>query len=140
MRGKSHAKTSGTAAMIDLRNRSGRSAFCALIAASTILSATQSFAAPRYDGLWSVSIVTVKGDCIASYRYPMLIANGVLANGGALPINVSGKVAPTGAVVVKVSNGTTSALGSGRLSASAGSGSWTGGTCSGSWTAERRSS
>ena len=34
---------------------------------------------PRYDGLWSVSIVTTKGDCIASYRYPMRIANGILS-------------------------------------------------------------
>ena len=53
---------------------------------------------PRYDGLWSVSIVTKKGDCIASYRYPMRIANGVLANGGDIAIDVSGRVAADGAV------------------------------------------
>ena len=50
--------------------------------------------------LWSVSIVTKKGDCIASYRYPMLIANGVLANGGAIAIDVRGRVAADGAITV----------------------------------------
>jgi hypothetical protein len=112
----------------------------ALIASSAALAATPGLAVPRYDGLWSVSIVTKKGDCTASYRYPMLIANGVLANGGALALTVSGKVAPSGAIIVKVSGGTTSAVGSGRLAANAGSGSWRASSCSGSWTAERRSS
>ncbi len=126
--------------MIELKHRIGRGVFCALLAASATLTTTQSFAVPRYDGMWSVSIVTTKGDCIPSYRYPMLIANGVLANGGALPINVSGKVAPTGAIVVMVSNGTTSATGTGHLSGTSGSGSWRGVACAGSWTAQRHDS
>jgi len=117
-----------------------RWAAAALIASSVALTATPGLAVPRYDGLWSVSIVTKKGDCVASYRYPMRIANGLLANGGALALTVSGKVASTGAVIVKVSSGATSAIGSGRLAANAGSGSWRGASCSGSWTAERRSS
>jgi len=113
----------------------------ALVAASLTLAATATcFAMPRYDGIWSVSIVTKKGDCIASYRYPMRIANGVLANGGDIAINVSGKVAADGAVTVKVSSGATSAVGSGRLVINAGTGSWKTESCSGSWTAERRSS
>jgi len=111
-----------------------------LIAASAALAAKPSVAVPRHDGLWSVSIVTTTGDCVASYRYPMRIANGLLANGGALALTVSGKVAASGAITVKVSNGSTSAVGSGRLGANAGSGSWRGASCSGSWTAERRSS
>jgi len=121
-----------------LRNRIGRGAV-ALLAACAIFAATPSFAVPRYDGIWSVAIVTKKGDCVASYRYPMRIANGLLANGGALALTVSGTVAPSGAVVVKVSSGTTSAVGSGRLAANAGGGSWRGASCSGLWTAERRS-
>jgi hypothetical protein len=111
----------------------------ALVAASIALAATASFAMPRYDGLWSVSIVTTKGDCIASYRYPLRIANGVLANGGDIAIDVSGKVAADGAVAVVVSRGDTRAAGSGRLAANAGAGSWKTGACAGSWTAERRS-
>jgi hypothetical protein len=112
----------------------------ALIAASAALSATPSFATPGYDGLWSVSIVTKKGDCIASYRYPMVIEHGALANGGAIALDVSGRVASTGAVKVIVSSGDKSATGYGRLAGNTGGGSWSGSSCSGSWTAERRSS
>jgi hypothetical protein len=112
----------------------------ALITASAALAATPSFAAPGYDGIWSVSIVTKKGDCIASYRYPMVIERGVLANGGAIALNVSGSVASTGAVKVTVSSGDKSATGYGRLAGNTGGGSWSGSSCSGSWTAERRSS
>jgi hypothetical protein len=109
----------------------------ALVAASIAMAATASSAMPRYDGLWSVSIVTKKGDCIA--RYPMRIANGVLANGGDIAIDVSGKVTAYGAVTVVVSHGDTRAAGAGRLVANAGNGSWKRSSCSGSWTAERRS-
>jgi hypothetical protein len=124
--------------MFRLHNHAGLIAG-ALVAASITMAATASSAMPRYDGLWSVSIVTKKGDCIASYRYPMRIANGVLANGGDIAIDVSGKVAADGAVTVVVSHGDTRASGSGRLAANAGNGSWRTSSCSGSWTAERRS-
>jgi len=124
--------------MIVLRNPL-RSCAVGLIAA-TALTATPGFATPRYDGVWSVSIVTKKGDCIASYRYPMRIANGILANGGAIAIDVSGKVAANGAVTVRLSHGDTRATASGRLAGNAGGGSWSGASCSGSWTAERRGS
>jgi hypothetical protein len=122
--------------MISLRNT--RRLCAAFVAASVTLATTASFAVPRYDGVWSVSIVTTKGDCIASYRYPMRIANGVLANGGDMAIEVSGKVAANGAVTVVVSHGDTRAAGSGRLAANAGAGSWRTTSCAGSWTAERR--
>jgi hypothetical protein len=111
-----------------------------LVAASVSLAATASFAVPRYDGLWSVSIVTKKGDCIASYRYPMRIDKGVLGNGGDIVLNISGKVAADGAVKVAVSHGDSRAIALGRLSGTTGSGSWSGASCSGSWTAERRTS
>lgn len=124
--------------MNSLRNHIRLSA-AAIVGASVTLAATASFAVPRYDGIWSVSIVTKKGDCIASYRYPMRIANGVLANGGDFAIDVSGKVAANGAVTVIVSHGDTRAAGSGRLAVNAGGGSWKTTSCSGSWTAERRS-
>jgi hypothetical protein len=110
----------------------------ALIAASAAF-ASSAFAVPRYDGVWSVSIFTTKGDCVASYRYPMRVVNGVLANGGDLVINVSGRVAPSGAVRAMLSHGDTRAAASGRLSGSAGSGRWSGASCAGSWTAQRRS-
>lgn len=117
----------------------GRWTAAGLIAAATALMPVGGFAMPRYDGVWSVSIVTKKGDCIASYRYPMRIANGVLGNGGDIALNISGRVAGDGAVRVSVSHGDTRAIGSGRLAANSGSGSWRTTSCSGSWTAERRS-
>ena len=127
--------------MIHLRNRTALIAG-ALAAASIAFAATTSFATPRYDGLWSVAIVTHQGDCIASYRYPMRIAHGILANGGDMAIGVSGRVAANGSVTVVVSNGNTRAAGFGRLAANAGAGSgagsWRTASCAGSWTAERR--
>jgi len=111
----------------------------ASIAASSIVS-TPSFALPRYDGLWSVSVVTKKGDCDPGYRYPVRITNGTLFNAGDTAFTVTGKVGSTGAITVTVSAAGKSATGSGRLAGDAGGGSWTGGSCSGTWTAERRGS
>jgi hypothetical protein len=108
------------------------------ILASAIIGSTASLALPRYDGLWSVSIVTEKGDCDPGYRYPVRISNGTLANAGDSMFTVTGRVGGTGAITVTVSAGGRSATGSGRLAGNMGVGSWTGGSCSGSWTAERR--
>ena len=96
-------------------------------------------AGPSYDGLWSVVIVTKSGQCDAAYRYPVRITNGSLVNAGSAPINISGKVAKNGAVVVSVNAGDKSATGKGRLGGTSGAGSWSGnGACSGIWEAERR--
>jgi hypothetical protein len=112
-----------------------------LVAASATVATTSSYAVPAYDGLWSVSIITEKGDCDRGYRYPIRIQNGALANAGSVTaITINGKVQPTGAITVVVSAGSKSASGSGRLSGDLGEGHWSGGECSGSWTAERRTS
>src|SRR6516164_2421558 len=113
-------------------------AIASAMMASAIAASTASFAVPRYDGLWSVSIVTEKGDCDRGYRYPIRISNGLLANAGDSVFTITGKVGGTGAITVAVSGGGRSAIGSGRLAGNIGTGSWAGGSCSGSWTAERR--
>jgi hypothetical protein len=113
-------------------------AMASTIMASAILASTASLAVPRYDGLWSVSIVTEKGDCDRGYRYPVRISNGLLANAGNSVFTITGRVGGTGAITVTVNAGGRSATGSGRLAGNLGMGSWTGGSCSGSWTAERR--
>jgi hypothetical protein len=132
--------------MIQLKE-TGRGAFGAVAAiiaiastimASAILASSASLAVPRYDGLWSVSIVTEKGDCDRGYRYPVRISNGTLANAGDTMFTITGQVVGSGAVTVTVSAGGKSATGSGRLAGNIGVGSWTGGACSGSWSAERR--
>ena len=120
------------------KNRLALGAAAALLAAATVFP-TPSVAMPRYDGVWSVALVTTRGDCTASYRYPIQITNGVVANGGAIAIDVRGRVAANGAVTVLVSHGDQRAAGSGRLTATVGSGFWRGSGCAGSWTAERRS-
>jgi hypothetical protein len=92
-----------------------------------------------YDGNWSVVIITEKGTCDRSYRYPVRITEGTVGYAGQASFNVSGRVNPNGAVTVTVSRGSNSASGSGKLSGDYGTGSWTGGECSGTWQAERRS-
>ena len=113
-------------------------AIASTMMASGIIASTASFAVPRYDGLWSVSIVTEKGDCDRGYRYPIRISNGLLANAGDSVVTITGKVGGTGAITVTVSGGGKRASGSGRLAGNMGTGFWIGGSCSGSWTAERR--
>ena len=88
--------------MYSVRNWIGVGA-AALIAGALTFATTAGFAMPRYDGLWSVSIVTTKGDCIASYRYPMRIANGILVNGGDIAVDVAGRVGGDGLVTVILS-------------------------------------
>src|ERR1700730_5860624 len=83
-------------------------------------------AEPSYDGLWSVVIVTKAGQCDAACRCSLDITNGNLGNAGSTPINISGKVAKNGAVVVTVSAGDKSAIGKGRLAGASGAGSWGG--------------
>src|ERR1700683_2531188 len=101
-------------------------AFFTLVAASATVATTSSYAVPAYDGLWSVSIITEKGDCDRGYRYPIRIQNGALASAGSVTaITINGKVQPTGAITVIVSAGSKSASGSGRLSGGLGGGAWT---------------
>ena len=118
-----------------------------LLAASSLLAAT-AFATPAFavvkpvksafDGAWSVLIVTQKGECDRAYRYPVQIMNGVVGYAGQASFTIAGKVAETGAIVVKVSRGNQSALGTGKLAATGGTGTWKAGACAGTWTAEKR--
>ena len=113
----------------------------ALAGAAALPAPRPADAGPSYDGLWSVVIVTKSGHCDAAYRYPVRITNGRLVNAGSAPINISGKVAKNGAVIVSVNAGDKSATGKGRLGGTSGAGSWSGngnGACSGIWEAERR--
>ena len=91
----------------------------------------------RFDGVWSVSIVTEKGSCDRGYRYPIRIAKGSLSNAGNTGFVISGRVNDSGSIMVKVSHGDKSANGAGRLAGKSGGGRWSAGSCSGVWTAER---
>jgi hypothetical protein len=100
------------------------------------------YAATRtYDGLWSVSIITLYGDCSRGYRYPARIVYGRVVKADSDPnYQIYGAVARNGAIRVTVSGGGQSASGYGRLSRNYGRGRWrtSTGECSGEWTAVRR--
>ena len=99
-------------------------------------------AATAFDGTWSVLIQTDRGQCDRAYRYPLVMRDGRVIYEGDASVNVNGQVSKHGAVRVRVTAGSQSADGTGRLSSAQGSGSWRGtgssGTCSGTWSAERR--
>jgi len=95
--------------------------------------------APSFDGVWSVVIVTEKGTCDRTYRYPVRISNASLVNAGDSAVSIKGSVQGNGSLTVTVSDGSKNVIGSGRLSGTAGTGSWSGGDCAGTWEAERRS-
>ncbi len=95
-----------------------------------------------YDGLWSVLIITERGNCDRAYRYPVRIVNGRVTYAGEGAFNIFGRVRGNGAVSVTVSRGDSRASGSGRLTPSFGRGAWRGASstdaCAGVWQAERR--
>jgi hypothetical protein len=119
-----------------------RTTFGLLVGASAVVSMVDVAAArTRFDGLWSVSVVTERGNCDRGVRYPVAIVNGVVERApGEGDFSVAGRVAGSGAVRVSVRRGDQFAQGSGRLNTSAGEGRWFSPTsgCAGYWTAQRR--
>ncbi len=121
-------------------------ALAAFIAATAIMPSDAAAArrAPltsAYDGLWSVSIVTVYGDCDRGYRYPLRIVGGHVGKASDdSSYAVAGAVGRGGAIGVTVSGGGQTATGTGRLWRNQGRGIWhtSDQRCSGRWTAERR--
>jgi len=119
-----------------------RSIVAGLMLGGMVFSGAGLLAAPTFDGNWSVLIVTDRGQCDSAYRYGLVIRNGQVIYEGDASVNVAGRVSGNGAVNVRVSAGSQSANGTGRLSSAQGGGTWRGngssGTCSGTWSAERR--
>jgi hypothetical protein len=123
-----------------IRNTAGTILLAATIAASALTQATYVRAATKFDGNWSVVIVTRSGPCDASYRFSGQIVNGNIGYGGG-GVDLVGRVRSNGAAFVRVSSGSSYAVGSGRLNATHGSGVWrgvsSGARCSGVWSASR---
>ncbi len=101
-------------------------------------------AAPKYDGMWSVLVITESGTCDRGYRYRVRVENGKMHYDGEAGIDVSGEVGTDGKLKVSIRRGEQGATGSGQLSGDSGSGQWSGQSatdkCSGRWQAERRAS
>jgi hypothetical protein len=110
--------------------------FGVLIAA---ISATAARANQAYDGSWSLTVITQRGDCDASYEIQLDVRNGVISHPNI--VRLSGKVKANGAVRVSVAVPGKFAAGSGRVNGSSGRGRWSGHSetskCSGIWTARR---
>jgi hypothetical protein len=108
----------------------------ALLAANIL--ATAANARGRYDGDWSLSITTTRGEC-STYTFAARITNGRVSFPGLVRAN--GRVTGKGVVRVTVAAGDKFAAGSGRLTRGYGSGRWSGysgsGRCSGTWWAQR---
>jgi hypothetical protein len=111
-----------------------------VLSAATISGAALAQKAPnKFDGSWSVEVITQKGDCDKAYRYPIIVQNGAIRYGGSEAFNASGGVSQSGAVKGTISRGEQRAQVTGRIAGTAGNGTWqTSGGCSGVWNADKR--
>ena len=95
----------------------------------------------RFDGTWSVEIVTDSGTCDRAYRYPVRIERGQARFVGTAFV-IRGSVARNGTLKGSIAAGAAMANVAGRLNTNGfGSGTWvaTGALdCRGRWNAERR--
>ncbi|HEY1542855.1 MAG TPA: hypothetical protein VGG01_10625 [Xanthobacteraceae bacterium] len=127
--------------MIDLPLRRIALSFPLVVAATLSAWAAPKARVERFDGPWSVVIVTDQGTCDRAYRYGLRIEAGRVLYAGGSDVRISGQVDAKGRVSVEVRSGDSSARGNGRLSDSGGEGRWEGrsqnATCSGHWQAER---
>ncbi|MDP4002432.1 hypothetical protein [Methylobacterium sp. NEAU K] len=126
------------------RRRLTRLAATALIVAcATSAGAVQRRAQQpdRFDGTWSVEVLTESGTCDRAYRYPVKIEHGRARFIGTAFV-VQGSVAGNGAIRGSISNGSATADVTGRLGPEGfGKGTWSASgalECRGRWNAERR--
>jgi hypothetical protein len=98
-------------------------------------------AGENFDGSWTVSIMTDRGDCNAVQRLTVAIRDGALEYSGSSALELHGRVNNEGRVQVRVATNGQNANGTGHLTGTSGSGVWHGagttGTCTGRWMAER---
>jgi hypothetical protein len=118
------------------------SIFAAAVFAAVFMSGAAQAQANRFDGTWSVEIITERGECDKAYRYAIAIQDGRARYAGPEGFDISGSVSPNGAVTGSISRGQNRADVRGRLAGGMGSGTWTASgarNCSGRWLADKRS-
>ena len=115
-------------------------ALAALVGVLVLTPPTQLRAGSKFDGAWSLVVMTKRGPCDAAYRFSGQIVNGAIIYNGS-GIDFSGRVRPSGAAFLRVSSGASYAVAQGRLTVRSGSGTWRGqtpsGYCTGTWRATR---
>ena len=108
-----------------------------LAAALSVAAMDNVKASTRYDGAWTVSITTTRGECDSGSSFTIHVRNGIVSGA----FNARGRVSTSGHAEVSVSSGNQGGSGSGQLSGNSGGGSWRAvgsqGPCSGSWSASR---
>src|SRR3954451_15959880 len=112
----------------------------ALALATGVVSSGSALADPgRFDGTWSVSLVSSGGLCGSGASETLMVRDGSVRAGGN-GVSVSGEVGSGGSVSLSLQKSGVQGSASGRLSGSSGSGSWSVASlgCSGRWTAQRR--
>jgi hypothetical protein len=89
----------------------------------------------KFDGNWSLSVVTEKGDCDA-YTWTVVVAGNKLQRIEQLPIGASGSIDSRGQARFQVASMVTAA---GQMQDTSGSGRWDAPSrsCSGRWRAAR---
>jgi hypothetical protein len=123
-------------------NYSIRAVILAVICTALNFAATLRVeAASQFDGEWKGVAITKSGPCDETYHFGGQIIDGAV-HFPALPNNVSGRVAPSGAVSGAAALGNNHGVAWGRLSSKSGHGSWIAhlgdAACSGIWSAERQ--
>lgn len=107
-----------------------------IIASALVMGAGIAPVAASFDGTWTVSIITTKGECDQGMALPIKISAGRIAS-SVSEVGVTGRVAEHGGITVTVIQGIKRAFGIGKLAEASGSGTWRGGPCSGTWTASK---
>ena len=117
--------------------------FAAAAFAAVFASGAAEAQSNKFDGNWSVEVITQQGECDKAYRWPVIVQNGRARYGGPENFNVSGQISPNGTVSGTISRGQDRANVKGRLGPDGwGQGTWTAvagpRSCSGRWNAEKR--
>ena len=94
----------------------------------------------RYDGRWSVEVITDEGTCDRAYRWSIGIKGGRVADIADGVATANGTIDKSGKVALRFERGADILTAKGSLDAENGSGLWTAPSraCSGRWRAERR--
>src|SRR3954454_2156829 len=129
----------GRTGIIKERNTSMmRKTVVALALSAGVLASGSVLAEPaKFDGTWSVSLVSSGGLCGSGASSTLTVQNGSVRGGSG--VSVSGQVGPGGSVSLALQKSGVQGSASGTLAGSSGSGSWSVSSlgCSGHWTARR---
>ncbi len=94
----------------------------------------------KFDGRWSVLVITEKGPCDQAYRWNIGVAGGHITDLEDNVASASGRIEPSGRVSVRLVRGSDVLTAVGAIRQEAGRGTWQSPSrqCSGRWEAEKR--